>query len=104
MRRFFGPALILSIALLRVASPTMAPAAEKKGAVESATSDSKDESASQIYLISTNGGEAVRVTQGEEDVHSFSWSADSQKIYFATRQPWSKAQKDDYKQQWKDVV
>jgi dipeptidyl aminopeptidase/acylaminoacyl peptidase len=67
-------------------------------------SDSKDESASQIYLISTNGGEAVRVTQGEEDVHSFSWSADSQKIYFATRQPWSKAQKDDYKQQWKDVV
>lgn len=67
-------------------------------------SDSKDESVSQIYLISTNGGEAVRVTQGEEDVHSFSWSADSQKIYFATRQPWSKAQKDDYKQQWKDVV
>ena len=67
-------------------------------------SDSKDESASQIYLISTNGGEAVRVTQGEEDVHSFSWSADSQKIYFATRQLWSKAQKDDYKQQWKDVV
>ena len=67
-------------------------------------SDSKDEYASQIYLISTNGGEAVRVTQGEEDVHSFSWSADSQKIYFATRQPWSKAQKDDYKQQWKDVV
>ncbi|MFL6308323.1 MAG: S9 family peptidase [Candidatus Sulfotelmatobacter sp.] len=67
-------------------------------------SDSKDESASQIYLISTNGGEAVRVTQGEEDVHSFSWSADSHKIYFAIRQPWSKAQKDDYKQQWKDVV
>src|SRR5207302_342666 len=65
-------------------------------------SESKDESVSQIYLISANGGEAVRVTQGEEDVHSFSWSADSQKIYFATRQPWSKAQKDDYKQQWKD--
>ena len=58
----------------------------------------------QIYLISTNGGEAVRVTQGEEDVHAFSWSTDSQKIYFSTRQPWSKSQKDDYKQQWKDVV
>jgi dipeptidyl aminopeptidase/acylaminoacyl peptidase len=65
--------------------------------------DSKDESA-QLYLISASGGEAVRVTQGEEDVHAFSWSADSQKIYFATRQPWSKTQKDDYKQQWKDVV
>jgi dipeptidyl aminopeptidase/acylaminoacyl peptidase len=66
-------------------------------------SDSTDESA-QLYLISAAGGEAIRVTQGQEDVHSFSWSADSQKIYFATRQPWSKAQKDDYKQQWKDVV
>lgn len=67
-------------------------------------SDSKDEAVSQVYVISVNGGEAVRVTQGEEDVHAFSWSADSQKIYFATRQPWSKAQKDEYKQQWKDVV
>jgi dipeptidyl aminopeptidase/acylaminoacyl peptidase len=66
--------------------------------------DSKDESVSQLYLISPDGGEAHRVTEGEEDVHGFSWSADSQKIYFATRQPWSKAQKDDYKQQWKDVV
>jgi len=67
-------------------------------------SDSKDEGASQIYLISPNGGEAFPVTQGEEDVHSFSWSADSQTIYFATRQPWTKTQKDDYKKEWKDVV
>ena len=44
------------------------------------------------------------MTQGEEDVHAFSWSADSNRIYFATRQPWSKTQKDDYKQEWKDVV
>ena len=44
------------------------------------------------------------VTQGEEEVHTFSWSADSQTIYFATRQPWSKTQKDDYKKEWKDVV
>ncbi len=68
-----------------------------------ADSDSKDD-VSQIYLISPNGGEAFPITQGEEDVHTFSWSADSQTIYFATRQPWSKTQKDDYKQQWKDVV
>ena len=26
------------------------------------------------------------------------------RIYFATRQPWSKSQKDDYKKEWKDVV
>jgi dipeptidyl aminopeptidase/acylaminoacyl peptidase len=66
-------------------------------------SDSKDET-SQLYLISPNGGEAFPVTQGEEEVHAFAWSADSQSIYFATRQPWTRTQKDDYKKQWKDVL
>src|ERR1700676_662135 len=66
-------------------------------------SESKGEPA-QVYLISPNGGEAFPVTDGEEEVHTFSWSADSQTIYFATRQPWSKKQKDDYKKEWKDVV
>jgi len=66
--------------------------------------DSKDDSTAQLYLISPNGGEAFSVTQGEEDVHTFAWSADSQKIYFATRQPWTKSQKDDYRKDWKDVV
>src|SRR6202049_1511074 len=66
-------------------------------------SDSKGEPA-QVYLISPIGGEAFPVTEGEEQVHTFSWSADSQTIYFATRHPWSKKQKDDYKKEWKDVV
>ena len=70
---------------------------------DSDDSDSKED-ASQIYLISPRGGEAFPITQGEEDVHTFSWSADSQSIYYATRQPWTKAQKDEYKQQWKDVI
>src|SRR5262249_22062628 len=64
----------------------------------------KDDEVSQVYLISPGGGEAFAITQGEEDVHAFSWSANSQTIYYATRQPWSKQQKDDYKQQWKDVM
>ena len=78
----------------------------KTSAEKSDDSDSnaKDEGTSQIYLISPNGGEAFRVTEGDEDVHSFAWSADSQAMYFATRQPWSKSQKDDYKKDWKDVV
>jgi Tol biopolymer transport system component len=59
---------------------------------------------SQIYIISPTGGEASQLTQGDEDVHTFSWSADSHAIYFATRNPWTKSQKDDYKKQWKDVV
>ena len=74
------------------------------GSDSDSDSDSKDESASQVYLISPNGGEAFPVTQGEEDVHTFTWSPDSQTIYFATRQPWTKTQKDDYKKAWKDVV
>ena len=69
-----------------------------------ADSDSKGEAASQLYLISPNGGEAFAVTEGEEEVHTFSWSADSKTIYFATRQPWSRTEKDDYKNEWKDVV
>ena len=77
--------------------------ASGKGEDSDSDSDSKDD-VSQIYLISPNGGEAFAITQGEEDVHAFSWSADSQTIYYATRQPWTKTQKDDYKQQWKDVV
>jgi len=65
--------------------------------------DKKEEGTSQIYLISPGGGEAFPITQGEEDVHAFAWSANSQTIYFATRQPWTKTQKDDYKKEWKDV-
>jgi dipeptidyl aminopeptidase/acylaminoacyl peptidase len=77
--------------------------AEKSAGADS-DSDAKDDAASQIYLISPTGGEAFPITQGEEEVHAFSWSADSQTIYFATRQPWNKSQKDEYKKDWKDVV
>src|SRR5438477_37396 len=69
-------------------------AAEKGDASDS---ESKDDGVSQIFLISPDGGEAFAVTQGEEEVHSFSWSANSQTLYFATRNPWTKAQKDEYK-------
>jgi dipeptidyl aminopeptidase/acylaminoacyl peptidase len=81
---------------------------ERKASSEkdSDSSDDKesDKEVSQIYLISPAGGEAIALTQGEEEVHTFSWSADSRTIYFATRNPWTKTQKDDYKKQWKDVV
>jgi acylaminoacyl-peptidase len=67
--------------------------------------DGRDkEDVSQIYVISPTGGEAIPVTQGQEEVHTFSWSADSRTLYFATRNPWTKTQKDDYKKEWKDVV
>ena len=71
---------------------------------DSADSDKKDEGVNQIYLISPAGGEAFAVTQGEEEVHTFSWSADSRTLYYATRNPWTKEQKDNYRKEWKDVV
>ena len=63
-----------------------------------------DAETTQLYLISPTGGEAFPVTQGDEDVHAFSWSPDSKTIYFATRQPQTAEQKDEYKKTWKDVV
>jgi dipeptidyl aminopeptidase/acylaminoacyl peptidase len=80
----------------------------KSGAKSDVQNDAKGKDkggdTSQIYLISPDGGEALPITTGDEDVHDFSWSADSRTIYFATRQPWSKTQKDEYKKEWKDVV
>ncbi len=63
----------------------------------------KDEQPEQLYLISPDGGEAFAITDGTEGIHAYAWSADSKTIFFATRTPWSKAQKDDYKKEWKDV-
>jgi dipeptidyl aminopeptidase/acylaminoacyl peptidase len=66
--------------------------------------DSKDKEVNQLYLISAAGGEAFPITQGEEEVHAFGWSADSKSLYFATRELWAKEQKDAYKKEWKDTI
>jgi dipeptidyl aminopeptidase/acylaminoacyl peptidase len=68
-------------------------------------STSKDDDAvTQLYLISPTGGEAIALTSGDEEVHAFAWSADSQTLYYSTRIPWTKTQKDDYRKEWKDVI
>ncbi len=64
----------------------------------------KEKETSQLYLISSDGGEALAVTSGEDDVHAFAWSADAKSLYFATRQPWTKQQSDDHRKEWKDVI
>jgi len=64
----------------------------------------KDGPIAQLYLISATGGEAFPATQGGEEVHAFAWSADCSTLYFATRTPWSEAQKKAYDKDWKDVV
>ncbi len=66
--------------------------------------DDEKKGVTHLYLIPTSGGEAFPVTRGAEDVHSFAWSPDSKTLYFATRIPWTTKHKDEYKEQWKDVV
>ena len=66
-------------------------------------SDKDKGDVAHLYLISPSGGEAFAITSGEEEVHSFAWSGDSKSLIFATRQPWTKQQKDDHKKEWKDV-
>ena len=70
---------------------------------DSDSDSDKDEGTTQLYLISPDGGEAFALTVGDEDVHAFAWSSDSHTIYFATRIPWTKTQKDAYRKEWKDV-
>ena len=70
---------------------------------DSEDDESREDETAHLYLISPNGGEAIQLTRGEEDIHAFTWSPDSKALYFATRQPWTKQQKDSYRKEWKDV-
>jgi len=88
----------------RNSAPRWSPDGRWIAFLSEGNSGSKEEPVAQLYLISPAGGEAFAVTQGDEEVHSFSWSPDSHTLYFATRTPWTKAQKDAYKEEWKDVL
>jgi len=76
---------------------------ERKAAESKEKNFAEGNDTAQLYLISPNGGEAFPVTEGEEEIHAFAWSPDSRTLYFATRAPWTKAQKAAYKKDWKDV-
>ena len=73
---------------------------------DSDSSDDKDDKGdiSQIYLISPTGGEAVAMTQGQEEVQPSHGRLIRKLSTSPPATPWTKTQKDDYKKQWKDVV
>ena len=74
---------------------------------ESAGADgtpSDDAKASRIWIISVHGGEALPLYTQKLDVHSYAWSADGSAIYYSVTQPFSKAQQDTQKEEWKDVI
>ena len=77
---------------------------DRKGtAGKSDAAGEKDDEVSRLFLISPSGGEAFAVTESTETVHAFCWSADSQTLYFSSREPWTKDQQEAYEKEWKDV-
>ena len=48
----------------------------------------------QLYVISSEGGEAQQVTKVENDVSDFAWAPDSKRIAFSMTDPETKAMKD----------
>jgi len=74
------------------------------GAKAAGGDDDDAKEVGQLYLISPSGGEAFAITSGAEEVHAFTWSPDSKALYFSTREPWTKAQIDEHKKDWKDVI
>jgi dipeptidyl aminopeptidase/acylaminoacyl peptidase len=81
---------------------------ERKGPsgepAQSEETDTKEGGINQLYVISAAGGEAIPVTQSDEEIHEFGWAPDSRTVYFASRLPWNKQHKDAYKKEWKDVI
>ena len=77
---------------------------KRTGDGDDAEASEKSEPAEQLFVISASGGESFQVTEAEETIHSFAWSADSRSIFFATLQPQSKEEKEAQKKKWKDVI
>lgn len=50
------------------------------------------EEATQIYLLPTDGGEAVRLTEGKNGARAFEWSPDGKQIAFLAPEPKTEAE------------
>lgn len=54
---------------------------------DKAADDEADKPQAQIFMMSMNGGDPVRVTTAKRGVDSFSWSPDGTRIAFITQEP-----------------
>jgi len=51
---------------------------------------------SQIFIMSSNGGEAVQLTHHKNSIDSFKWSADASQIFFTAEEPMSEEEQKEY--------
>jgi dipeptidyl aminopeptidase/acylaminoacyl peptidase len=64
----------------------------------------RDGKSSQIYLINSQGGEAIKLTNHKEGVNAYEWSPSGKSIAFASTEPQSKEMKAREKQYGKFQV
>jgi dipeptidyl aminopeptidase/acylaminoacyl peptidase len=64
----------------------------------------RDGKATQVYLINSQGGEAVKLTEHKEGVNSYEWSPSGRTIAFTSTEPQSKEMKAREKQYGKFEV
>ncbi|MHB1022282.1 MAG: S9 family peptidase [Acidobacteriaceae bacterium] len=76
--------------------------------IQAAGDDDKDaadkDKPGRVWVMRADGGEAFPLYVEPLDAHSFSWSPDSKSIYFSAETPLTKAQTDEIKKDWKDVI
>lgn len=50
----------------------------------------------QIFIMSLNGGEAIKLTHHKNDVESYKWSPDASQIFFTAEEPKSEEEKKEH--------
>lgn len=62
------------------------------------------DAAMRVWILPLAAGEPFPLYTARLDVHSFSWSPDSTRIFIAVQQPLTKEQRERQQQDWRDVI
>ena len=77
-------------------------------ALEAEDEEDKSEKAAekekQLFLMRTEGGEAVQITKHKKGIHSYNWSEDESKIFFLADEPRSEEEAKKHKEGYDSIV
>ena len=77
-------------------------------AVEAEDEEDKSEKAAekekQLFLMRTEGGEALQITKHKKGIHSYNWSEDESKIFFLADEPRSEEEAKKHKEGYDSIV